>query len=72
MDDFVRPLLNLVVLLQNLGFRGCQDAIEALEYREWQYHLPVFVPLVRPSEQVADAPDEGGKLLVGLDGHGST
>ena len=69
LDDLVRLLLNLLVLLQNLSFRGRKNAIETPQHRERQYHFAVLVSLVRPSEEVADIPDKRGELLVRLNSH---
>jgi hypothetical protein len=71
LDDLVRPILHLLVLLQNLGFCGCEDTIEAPHHGQRQYHLAVLVSFVRSSKEVADAPDEGGELLVRLYSHGA-
>jgi hypothetical protein len=71
LDDLVRPLLHLLMLLQNLGFRGSENTIEASQHRERQNHLAVLISFVVSSKEVADAPNEIGELLVRLDSHGA-
>jgi hypothetical protein len=39
------------------------------QHRQRQNHLAVFVAFVRAAQQVADTPNEVGKLGVGLGDH---
>ena len=54
------------VLCEHRGLGRREEAIEAAQHGQRQDDLAVFVPLVRPPEQVADAPDEVGELRVGV------
>ena len=47
-----------------------QECNRSAQDRERQYYFAVLVSLVRSSEEIADAPDEAGELLVRLDSHG--
>lgn len=58
------------VFLQHGGLRRRKDAIEATKHGKRQDDLTIFVALVRSPEQVADAPDEIGKLGMRFGVHG--
>lgn len=65
----VRLPLQLLSLVEHSLLRGREQAVESPEDGHRQNDLAVFVPLVRPAEQVADAPDEVGDLAVGQRRH---
>jgi hypothetical protein len=46
-----------------------ENTIKTPKHGQRQNYLPVFIPLMRAAEKVADTPDEIRHLLVGLDGH---
>jgi hypothetical protein len=59
------------VLGQHRGFGRRKNAIESAEDGARENDLPVFIPLVRPAQQIANAPDEAGDLGVRLGGFGA-
>ena len=67
------PLLPLglddSMFLEHGGLGRCQDAIEATEDGERKDDFAILISLVRPAEQVADAPDETGDLGMSFGGH---
>ena len=57
------------MLCENLRFGRGEQAIEAAQHSQRQDNLAVLIALVRPSQQVADAPDEVGELGMGFGTH---
>ncbi len=57
------------VFLERGGLRRRENATEAAQDGERQDDLAVFVPLVGPAQEIADAPDEAGELGMGFGGH---
>ena len=57
------------VRLKDLRFGRREEAIKASQNRERENHFTIFIPLVRTAQEIANAPDEVGKLTVGLGGH---
>ena len=64
--DGLRLRPDLRVLREHPRLGGGEQAIEASQHRQRQDDLAVLVALVRPAEQVADAPDEAGEPGVGF------
>ena len=54
---------------EDLRLGGGEQAIEAAQHRQREDDLAILVALVGAAEQVADAPDEGRELGVGIGGH---
>ena len=65
-DDGLRLRLDLRVPREHPRPGGGEQAVEAPQHRHRQDDLAVLVALVRPAEQVADAPDEAGEPGVGF------
>ena len=55
---------------EDARLRGGEQAVEAPQHGQRQDDLAVLVALVRPPEQVADAPEEAGEPGMRLLGHG--
>ena len=69
-DDVLRFGFDGGVLLRHGGLGRRENAVEPAQHRQRQDDLAILIPLVRPPEQVADAPDEGRELGMGFGVHG--
>jgi hypothetical protein len=62
LQHFVRVFgglaLEPLVLFEDFGLGGIEDAIEAAEHRHGQHDFAVFGRAVRAAEKVSDIPDE--------------
>ena len=63
-DDVFAPGLDRGVFLQHLGLRRRENAIESPEDSEREDDLAILVPLVWPTEQIADAPNKTRELRM--------
>ncbi len=68
-DDGLRLPLDPRMLGEDPGLRRRQQAVKAPQDGQRENDLAVLVALVGPAQQVADPPDEGGDLGVGLRAH---
>ena len=69
LDDRGRFALQRGVCGEDLRLGAGEQAIEAPQHRQREDDLAILVALVGAAEQVADAPDEGRELGVGIGAH---